>query len=109
MASKKHSPAIRDTLTAVRLLRRRYVILNKMEEVNEMTTLNKYIDDQKNKYPQEFEKFDEEYEDFKLQIVGELIRKKRKEKGLTQSQLAEMINTKKQAISRLERHPQDVK
>ena len=74
-----------------------------------MTTFRNYLDEQKKKHPKAFEKFDDEYEEFKLEVLGELIRKIRKEKGLTQSQLAELIHTKKQAISRLERHPQDVK
>ena len=74
-----------------------------------MTTFHNYLEEQKKKHPKAFEKFDDEYEEFKLEILGELIRKTRKERGLTQSQLADLIHTKKQAISRLERHPQDVK
>lgn len=74
-----------------------------------MTTFRNYLEEQKKKHPKTFEKFDDEYEDFKLEVLGELIRKTRKERGLTQSQLADLIHTKKQAISRLERHPQDVK
>jgi len=73
-----------------------------------MTTLKKYIEEEKKKHPKSYAKFDEEFEEFKLEVLGELIRKKRKEKGLTQSQLAKLIHTKKQAISRLERHPQNV-
>lgn len=74
-----------------------------------MSTLRDYLEEQKQKHPNSFESFDEEYEAFRLETLGELIRNKRKEKGLTQSQLADLIHTKKQAISRLERHPQDMK
>ncbi len=74
-----------------------------------MTIFRDYLKEQKDKHPEEFHVFEQEYEEFRLDVLGELIRKTRKEKGLTQSQLADMIDTKKQAISRLERHPQDVK
>lgn len=74
-----------------------------------MATYRNYLNEQKKKHPKAFGKFDAEYEEFKLEVLGELIRKTRQEKGLTQTQLADLIHTKKQAISRLERSPQDVR
>jgi len=50
--------------------------------------------------------FDQGYESFK---IGVLLRQAREDAGLTQAELAEIINTKRTAISRLENHPQDVK
>lgn len=50
--------------------------------------------------------FDSEYESFK---VGILLRQAREEAGLSQAELAEKVNTKRTAISRLENHAQDVK
>lgn len=44
-----------------------------------------------------------------LEMIGELIREARLASGLTQEKLAELIHTKRSAISRLERHSKDVK
>ena len=46
------------------------------------------------------------YENFK---IGALILEARKEKGLTQEQLAKKIKTKKPALSRIENHAEDIK
>ena len=50
--------------------------------------------------------FDDKYAIFK---VGVLLKQAREDAGLSQRELAEMINTKRTAISRLENHAQDVK
>jgi DNA-binding XRE family transcriptional regulator len=50
--------------------------------------------------------FDHGYESFK---IGVLLRQARKDSGLSQAQLAKIINTRRTAISQLENHPQDVK
>ena len=50
--------------------------------------------------------FDNGYESFK---IGVLIKQTRQDAGLSQTELAEMINTKRTAISRLENHAQDMK
>ncbi|HAR64339.1 MAG: transcriptional regulator [Candidatus Margulisiibacteriota bacterium] len=61
------------------------------------------------KYSEEFRNYDEEYEDFKLQAIGEMIKEERKKAGLTQEELANAIHTKKSAISRIEKHTEDIK
>ena len=50
--------------------------------------------------------FDDGYESFK---IGALLKQAREDAGLSQTELAEMIETKRTAISRLENHAQDVK
>lgn len=50
--------------------------------------------------------FDDGYESFK---VGVMLKQAREDAGLSQTELAEMINTQRTAISRLENHAQDVK
>lgn len=74
-----------------------------------MKTFKDHLNIQRHKYPHEFQEFEEDYELFKLEAIGALIKEKRKEKGLTQDQLAVLVSTKKQAISRLERNPSDIK
>ncbi len=54
----------------------------------------------------EREKFETEYESFKL---GVLIRQARKEKGLTQEQVAELSGTNKSYISKLEKDLKDIR
>ena len=60
----------------------------------------------KNENPDLAVSFDDGYESFK---IGVLLKQTRKDAGLSQAELAEMINTKRTAISRLENHAQDVK
>ena len=50
--------------------------------------------------------FDQDYASFK---IGVLLKQAREEAGLSQEELARMIDTKRTAISRLENHAQDVK
>ena len=50
--------------------------------------------------------FDDDYESFK---IGVLLKQAREDAGLSQAELAEMINTQRTAISRLENHARDVK
>lgn len=71
-----------------------------------MSDLDKYIQNRKEQDP-EFEKgFDEGYQAFKF---GEMLKAARKEQGITQEDLAAMLQTKKSAISRIENHSDDVK
>ena len=71
-----------------------------------MSDLQKYIDKRK-KNDKEFEKnFDIGYEEFK---IGEILKQARLEKGLTQEDIANKLNTKKSAISRIENHAQDIR
>ena len=71
-----------------------------------MDDLDKHIKERKKRDPKFAKGFEEGYLDFK---IGELIKQARKEAGVTQKQLAEKLNTKTEAISRLENHAQDVK
>jgi len=70
-----------------------------------MNDLENYIRKQKKADPA-FANFDEEYEDFK---IGLLLKEIRRRAGVSQAELARMINTKKTAISRLENHAVDIK
>ena len=71
-----------------------------------MSDLQKYINKRK-KSDKEFEKnFDTGYHEFK---IGEILKQARLEKGLTQEDIANRLNTKKSAISRIENHAQDIR
>jgi HTH-type transcriptional regulator / antitoxin HipB len=71
-----------------------------------MKTLKKYISNRKKHDPRFARNFDESYEQFK---IGVILKIAREEAGLTQEQLAEKLNTKKSAISRIENHAEDIK
>jgi ribosome-binding protein aMBF1 (putative translation factor) len=68
--------------------------------------LDRSIEKWKKKNPELAVTFDDGYESFK---VGVLLKQAREDAGLSQTELAEMINTKRTAISRLENHAMDVK
>ena len=71
-----------------------------------MSDLKKYINKRK-KEDLEFAKdFDSGYQEFK---IGEMLKQARIDAGLTQEELAIMLNTKKSAISRIENHAKDIK
>lgn len=71
-----------------------------------MSDLQKYINKRK-KSDKEFEQnFDAGYQEFK---IGEILKQARLEKGLTQEDIANKLNTKKSAISRIENHAQDIR
>jgi len=71
-----------------------------------MSDLQKYIKKRKSRDPDFAEDYDSGYEQFKIGVV---LKKAREEAGLTQEQLAEKLNTKKSAISRIENHAEDIK
>ncbi len=71
-----------------------------------MSDLRKYIARRKKTDPDFAEGYEEGYEELK---IGVLLRQEREKAGLTQEQLAELIQTKKTAISRLENHAEDIK
>ncbi len=71
-----------------------------------MNDLEKYINKQKKNDPEFAENYEQGYKKFK---IGVILKEMRKKAGLTQTQLAEMINTKKTAISRMENHADDIK
>jgi predicted transcriptional regulator len=71
-----------------------------------MSDLKKYIANRK-EVDSEFDKnFEEGYQEFK---IGEMLKMARKETGLTQEDVANAMNTKKSAISRIENHAQDIR
>ena len=71
-----------------------------------MSDLEKYIEERKAKDKEFKEGFDSGYNDFK---IGVLLRMAREEAGLTQEELANIIQTKKTAIARIENHADDIK
>ena len=71
-----------------------------------MSDLKKYISKRKSIDDEFSENFEEGYQEFK---IGEMLKLARKETGLTQSDIAEAMHTKKSAISRIENHAQDIR
>ncbi|MFA7172947.1 MAG: helix-turn-helix transcriptional regulator [Kiritimatiellia bacterium] len=71
-----------------------------------MSDLQKYIKDRKSTDPEFAKDFDIGYQQFK---IGVLLKQERKRVGLTQEQLADKLQTKKTAISRIENHAEDIK
>ena len=71
-----------------------------------MSDLEKYIEERKVKDKEFKEGFDSGYNDFK---IGVMLKMAREEAGLTQEELAAIIQTKKTAISRIENHADDIK
>lgn len=71
-----------------------------------MSDLQKYISKRKKKDPSFAQDYDSGYQKFK---IGIMLKTAREEAGLTQEQLAQKLNTKKTAISRIENHAADIK
>ena len=71
-----------------------------------MSDLQKYITKRKAIDPEFAENFESGYEEFK---IGVLLKMAREEAGYTQAELAEKLNTKKSAISRIENYAKDIK
>ncbi len=71
-----------------------------------MDDLDKYIEKRKKLSPKFAKNFDEGYEQFK---IGVLLKQARIDAGLTQDQVAKLLNTKKSAISRIENHAEDIR
>jgi HTH-type transcriptional regulator / antitoxin HipB len=71
-----------------------------------VSDLQKYITKRKASDREFADNFDSGYEEFK---IGVMLKMAREEAGLTQEQLAEKLNTKKSAISRIENHANDIK
>ena len=70
------------------------------------SNLTQYIEKRKAKSKSFANTFEVGYEEFK---IGVMIRMARKEAGLTQTELAQKIHTKKEAISRIENHAEDIR
>ena len=74
---------------------------------NNLRSLDQFIDEKIGKTgTDKRELFDNEYEIFK---IGVLIQQARKQRGLTQEQLAELAGTNKSYISKLERNLKDIR
>ena len=71
-----------------------------------MSDLNQYVQKRRARDPEFAENYETGYLEFK---IGVLLRQAREEAGLTQEEVAEKLNTKKSAISRMENHAEDVK
>ena len=71
-----------------------------------MSDLKNYINKRKKTDPEFANGFEVGYEQFK---IGVMLKIAREEAGLTQEQLAEKLQTKKSAISRIENHAEDIK
>lgn len=71
-----------------------------------MDDLDKYIETRKERSPGFAKTFAKGYEQFK---IGVLLRQARIEAGLTQEDVAAMLNTQKSAISRIENHAEDIR
>ncbi len=71
-----------------------------------MSDLRKYVSNRKANDPEFQERYGEGYQSFK---IGALLRQAREDSGLTKEEIAERLNTKKSAISRIENHAEDIK
>lgn len=71
-----------------------------------MDDLDKYIESRKKKSLIFAKNFDKGYEQFK---IGVLLKQARLEAGLTQEEVAVLLNTKKSVISRIENHAEDIR
>lgn len=71
-----------------------------------MDDLNKYVEIRKKPSPAIAKEFQKGCEQFK---IGVLPRNARMEAGLAQAEVAEILNTQKSAISRIENHAEDIR
>ncbi len=71
-----------------------------------MSDLKKYVKKRKKSDSVFAREYSIGYEEFK---VGVLLKAARQEMGLTQEQVAAILNTKKTAISRIENHAEDIR
>jgi len=71
-----------------------------------MSDLQKYIARRKARDLEFAKDYERGYEEFK---IGVMLKMAREEAGLTQEELAEKLQTKKSAISRIENHAKDIK
>jgi HTH-type transcriptional regulator/antitoxin HipB len=71
-----------------------------------MDDLEKYIAKRKKRSAVFAQDFDSGYEEFKIGVV---LRQAREQAGMTQEELAQKLQTKKSAISRIENHADDIR
>jgi HTH-type transcriptional regulator / antitoxin HipB len=78
-----------------------------MKKIKNLTSLSDFVDNEYGvKGTKKREKFETEYEAFKL---GVLIQQARQEKGLTQKEVAQLAGTNKSYISKLEKDLKDIR
>lgn len=81
--------------------------MKKTENNKNLTSFSEHLDKQYGKKgTASRDKYEEEFESFKL---GVMIQELRKEKGLTQEQVAERCGTTKTYISRIENNASDIR
>jgi len=71
-----------------------------------MDDLEKYIAKRKKRSAVFAQDFDSGYEEFKIGVV---LRQAREQAGMTQEELAQKLQTRKSAISRIENHADDIR
>ena len=71
-----------------------------------MSDLEKYIEKRKEIDPDFAEGYEVGYQNFK---IGAILKKIRKDSGITQEELANKLSTKKSVISRIENHAEDIR
>lgn len=71
-----------------------------------MSDLQAYISERKKKDLEFAKGYEEGYRNFK---IGVLLKQAREKAGLTQDEVAEQLNTKKTAVSRIENHAEDIR
>ena len=71
-----------------------------------MNDLKQYVEKRKARDPEFTENYETGYLEFK---IGVLLRQAREEAGLTQEEVAQKLNTKKSAISKMENHAENVR
>ena len=71
-----------------------------------MSDLKQYVEKRRVRDSEFAESYEAGYLEFK---IGVLLRQTRVEAGLTQEEVAQKLNTKRSAISRIENHAEDVR
>jgi DNA-binding XRE family transcriptional regulator len=71
-----------------------------------MSDLNNYIQERKARDKEFADEFEEGYYYFKL---GVILKQAREKAGITQDELAQKLNLKKTAITRIENHSEDIR
>lgn len=71
-----------------------------------MSDVKRYVQERAERDPEFAENYEVGYADFK---IGVILRQAREAAGLTQDEVAQKLQTKKSAISRIENHADDVR
>ena len=73
------------------------------------TSLDEFIKQQKKDDPGFADGYDEGLEEFKLEVLGQMLKEARKAAKMTQTEVADQMGTKKSVISRIERQGDDIR